>query len=1059
MAGGAWVFRTALAELAIENALQSQGVDASVSVAALSLSNVRLESLRLGPVANPDLAARDITGSFGWRGLSPSLDQVEIGSLSLRAAWIDQKLSFGQLDRLVPEQTGATTSPPPIRLRLGQAKLLLATPWGALEGDIAGDGRLTQDWVGGGAVRLVGESGQVGGPLALRYDETGVTGALEAQGERFTIAGVDAQGLDLSAELRASPDLQQLAAKLRLAAQEAAFAGVLLRAPAVEGGLEARGAAWSGEVAASAGGAAGAEWGAGRLEGALSLSGEAQSARGQLSAQAADLAAGDWRLASLRLGGPVQAEAEALRADLAIQAAEVRATDSARARWTAPLREASGSPLAPLLRQAGAALTGAMRGAEATAAVEVKAEAGAVSLRLREPARLLARSGQSVTFTPAGEGVAITGAGLLEGSGVLAVAGPGLPLLHAELQDLRRGPDGAGAVQGALELSWRSPEAALQLGRSTVSAQWDAAGRGGVRVLDGRLRFSGGEAAAAVQEFEAPLSFMLAWGEAQQLALTEGGCLPIRWRSAQLGGLALGPLEARLCQSGGALFARDQAGAVSGGGAVAPFSLAGTMDGRTINIGFGGLEGRWRAGQLALSTPGLQIAGDGGLAARTGAVSASVRLEPVLAAQGRLAGFEASLPEAPSQLAGGGFAWRWSPAAGLAISDGVARITAQEPAAGEIALHEPLALREVQLQLRNGEVEAAGALFLEEPQTQLGRFELRHALGPGRGELRFDTGELVFSPALQPTQITRQLLGVVDLARGGLSLQGQAAWDGARLTSGGSAVVKDLSFATLSLGPITGVDGVVTFDDLLALTTPPGQTLRVGEINPGLKVSDGLLAFQIMPDLMLQLESARWPYAGGQLSVDPTVIELGGEVTRMQLRLTDVDLSALLQELALNETLRATGAVTGEFPLVFTPSGGRIENGRLRALGGGLIAMQSQSLDQTVAATSTQAAGSGASFLQALQGFRYDELALVSLNGDLDGELTADIRFSGENIAPVDLPTLGGKGLVGLPYRFNVRISAPIRGLAETVQGALDVREGIRAAVRAAEEERAANPP
>jgi hypothetical protein len=252
-----------------------------------------------------------------------------------------------------------------------------------------------------------------------------------------------------------------------------------------------------------------------------------------------------------------------------------------------------------------------------------------------------------------------------------------------------------------------------------------------------------------------------------------------------------------------------------------------------------------------------------------------------------------------------------------------------------------------------------------------------------------------------------------------------------------------LSFATLALGPVQGVKGVLALDDLALLTSPPGQVLTVEEINPGLAARQGVLRLQLLPELTVRLEDARFPFAGGRLSVDPTTIVFGGEETRLRLRLTEVDLGALLAEFNLQDQITATGSVTGEFPLVFTPEGGRVEGGRLTALAPGLIAVQSPVVDEAAA----NAASSSASFLQALQGFRYDELALVSLDGELDGDLTAELRFSGENIAPVELPSLAGRQrLSGLPFRFNVQVRAPITGLVRSAQQAFDYRTALSSA-------------
>jgi hypothetical protein len=73
-----------------------------------------------------------------------------------------------------------------------------------------------------------------------------------------------------------------------------------------------------------------------------------------------------------------------------------------------------------------------------------------------------------------------------------------------------------------------------------------------------------------------------------------------------------------------------------------------------------------------------------------------------------------------------------------------------------------------------------------------------------------------------------------------------------------------------------------------------------------------------------------------------------------------------------------------------------------------------------------------------LRNFRYDALSLT-LDGDLNGEVVSSIEFSGHNqggavdlgdIAPI--PGVGAVAVRGVPFDFNVRISAPFRSLAQT---------------------------
>jgi hypothetical protein len=75
----------------------------------------------------------------------------------------------------------------------------------------------------------------------------------------------------------------------------------------------------------------------------------------------------------------------------------------------------------------------------------------------------------------------------------------------------------------------------------------------------------------------------------------------------------------------------------------------------------------------------------------------------------------------------------------------------------------------------------------------------------------------------------------------------------------------------------------------------------------------------------------------------------------------------------------------------------------------------------------------------ALKFMRYDRLT-IQLNGSLDGEIVSKVLFDGTS----DPPKQANKrtGLVGriiapitrLPFRFNITITAPFRGLVNSAQ-------------------------
>jgi len=157
----------------------------------------------------------------------------------------------------------------------------------------------------------------------------------------------------------------------------------------------------------------------------------------------------------------------------------------------------------------------------------------------------------------------------------------------------------------------------------------------------------------------------------------------------------------------------------------------------------------------------------------------------------------------------------------------------------------------------------------------------------------------------------------------------------------GTAVVRfeSLSLATAALGPVTGVEGTLQFDDLPRLHTPPSQVIKVASINPGVLVENGVAIFQIIDTGAIAIESMRWPFTGGVLTLQPVVFRAGEGRRRYVLAVDGLDAGLFLQRFDL-KNLNASGRFDGVLPLVFAGTIGRIEGGLLTArAGGGMIAL------------------------------------------------------------------------------------------------------------------------
>jgi hypothetical protein len=319
---------------------------------------------------------------------------------------------------------------------------------------------------------------------------------------------------------------------------------------------------------------------------------------------------------------------------------------------------------------------------------------------------------------------------------------------------------------------------------------------------------------------------------------------------------------------------------------------------------------------------------------------------------------------------------------------------------------------------------------LAEQSRQLARFTAHHDVSAGAGSALMTSDPISFDRSLQPYQITELARGFVDNVRGGAAFSATIDWTREAIAAHGVVHLDGVSLATSTIPVIQGVRGDIAFDDLFNLTTPPGQEITIATLNPGLTVHNGAVRFQLLPQRRVRIERAEFDFASGTLAMTPTTIPLGAEETRFELSLRNVDASALLATLNIPD-LSASGKLDGAFPLVLTRRTALIENGELHAQApGGVISYVGHAGDSAV--------GPARVAFDALKSFRYDDLN-IALNGDLSGELVSSIQFHGHNSgSPVDLgpiaplPGLGHVSVRGVPFAFQVHLTAPFRSLAET---------------------------
>jgi hypothetical protein len=307
-----------------------------------------------------------------------------------------------------------------------------------------------------------------------------------------------------------------------------------------------------------------------------------------------------------------------------------------------------------------------------------------------------------------------------------------------------------------------------------------------------------------------------------------------------------------------------------------------------------------------------------------------------------------------------------------------------------------------------------------------------HDPATGHGEARVRLKPVEFeADGLQPAALSPLLGRSIEAASGGIEARGAIGWGAGKAIRGGSLdlALRDLSVSS-EQGSFERLNAAIRVGGPWPPSTPPGQLVSMARIDFGLELTNGLIAFQIRPDGVLDLASAEWTFAGGTIRTRGTT-DLTAETQELTLNLDDVDLSQLLALVDL-EGLSGSGLLEGKIPVVRHGSTLEIRAGKLSGTKeGGWIRYRAA---PGIAGIAGQQAGFDVT-LAALENFHYDEL-IATVNGDTAGPVNVSIRLVGENPdrfpgQPVDF-TLGN--FAEVPVR-HARRPASRRGTSRLDAG------------------------
>ncbi|MBX9814208.1 MAG: YdbH domain-containing protein, partial [Sphingomonas sp.] len=669
-----------------------------------------------------------------------------------------------------------------------------------------------------------------------------------------------------------------------------------------------------------------------------------------------------------------------------------------------------------LVARAVAAAGAAARRFDLASDVSVTSDAGGFDLGLAH-GRATSASGARVTLS-GGEGVRFArGAWRLDG--LLALAGGGLPEAAVRLRRAAAG----GALRGS---GYVRPYAAGDA-RLALDGLDFTATKGGTRVTS-RARLSGPIAGGHVEGLVAPLD--AAWrGGALSL---NPGCTPLAAERLVIARFTLAAPRLTLCAEGPAL-ARVTAGGVRGAARIAAPMLSGTIGDTPVALAADQARIDLATRAFALTDARAQF-GAGERATRLGFETLAGALDRD-GARGDFTGGGAQIAQVPLRLDQSAGAWRF--ADGALTASGALRVSDRShpkfcPDDGHY-LGDPddrprfcqLIAKDVTLTLADDRLAATGTLVTPARGVRVAEVALAHHLGEATGHADLSVPGVTFGPTLQPEALTPVTYGVISLVAGTVRGAGRIDWRGDTVRSSGDFRADDLSLAA-AFGPVQGVSGAIHFTDLLDLVSAPGQTATIASVNPGVPVTGGVVRYQTLADQRVAVEGGRWPFAGGALVLEPSLLDFAQAAERrLTFRLEGVDAARFLQSFDF-KNLNATGVVDGTLPMIFDEHGGRIVGGHLKMRqGGGTIAYVGEVSQRDLGFWGNLA-------FQSLKSLAYRDLE-IDLNGPLEGEMITDIRFAGVRQGQGAKSNFLIRRLQRLPLLFNVRVSAPFRQLLGSV--------------------------
>ncbi|SMQ57797.1 Dicarboxylate transport [Altererythrobacter xiamenensis] len=978
-----WVTRERIANNIIEEQLRQLDLPATYEIGAIGPDRQVLKNVVIGDPDNPDMTIESVAVLLRYRLGTPTIGRVELVKPRLYGTLRDGELSFGALDPLIFTESDEPAGLPDLDIKLVDGRALIESDYGPIGIKAEGEGELDSGF--DGMLAAVAPDLAIGGCQASR---TTAFGKLVTSGGEPRFAGpVRLRGLqcadglalesfDAETDFRLDETLSAPSGEMRIAAQSFAF-------------------------------------GESRIE---TLAGQMQigSRDGQLNSRYT-LEAGGIRtpqasLAKLQADGVLRVRDgfERIELDTSLAGSDLATGASISQNIAALEQSAEGTLAAPLLAKLRRGLDRGLPGSDLRAELTLRRTGEVISgamptasLRSANDQTLLALS--QVDFSTAGTGA-------LRIAGNVATGGEDLPVIRGRME---RAPGGQLGLRLRME-EYRAGESAIAL-PGMVIAQSTTGAIG----FSGELRAEGPLPGGSVDGLSMPISGN--WAPTRGLSLWRE-CAEVRFDRLLLANLELDRRGLTVCPAGSGAIVSTTSGELRIAAGIPSLDLSGRLAETPIRLQSGAVGFAWPG---AVTARNVDVAlGPEGTASRFTISELDAQLEEEI--RGTFSEADISLDAVPLDIVGANGEWAYRDQV-LTLSEGAFRLLDREAE----DRFEPLSARGAQLTLEDNVINAQADLRHPESDRLVTRVDIRHDLTTGTGFADLDVPELRFDDALQPDQLTVSLDGVIELAEGIVTGTGRIDWNEQEVTSTGRFSTDNLDFAA-AFGPVKGASGTVVFDDLLSLTTAPGQTLKVASINPGIEVNDGEVSFALEDGQLLTVTGGRWPFMGGELILRPVKLNFGVEEQRLYLfEIVGLDAGVFVERLELGN-LAARGTFDGTIPIVFDAQGdGSIAQGLLISRPpGGNLSYVGELTYEDLSPIANYAFG-------ALRSLDFNQMR-VEMEGPLTGEIITRLRFDGVKQGEEADSNFVTKRLSKLPLQFRVNIRADFFKLITSMKSLYD---------------------